>query len=139
MIALKDTKPMRTCQSKLWRAMMLVMNSSFLLMCLSADLSLFNLNFFLPSDSLAMLPARAFGSLAWLGNTINPGGGALGLADVDMKPLDRNRFACMARACRVCDGSLRCCCDHDAVFVALMLFRAWCCRESMSTFDTHVV
>ena len=56
-----------------------------------------------------MAPDSAPMDPAWLGNTINPGGGALGLADVDMKPLDRNRFACMARACRVCDGSLRKC------------------------------
>ena len=69
-----------------------------------------HLNFFLfPSVSLSMAPARPPMDLAWLGNTINPGGGALGLAGVDMKLLDQNRFACMARACRVCDGLLRKC------------------------------
>ena len=116
MVAWKDTRPMRTCQSMLWRAMMFVMNASFLLMRLSADLFLFNLNLFLsPSVSLSMAPARPLAELlAWLGSTMNPGGGASGLAGVDMKPLGQNRFACMARACRVC-GLLRTC--HRSAFM----------------------
>ena len=122
MLALKDTKPMSSCQSKPWRVMMFVMNERFLLMRLSAvlrlsaDLFLLNLIFLLSASvSLSMAPARPLAELlAWLGSTMNPGGGASGLAGVDMKPLGQNRFACMARACRVC-GLLRTC--HRSAFM----------------------
>ena len=130
MHALKDTNPMSSCQSKPWRIKMFVMNERFLLMRLSAvlrlsaDLFLLNLMFVLSASvSLSMAPARPLAELlAWLGSTMNPGGGASGLAGVDMKPFGPKPLcvhgACMSRVWFAQNMSPLC--VHDGVFGALM-------------------